>query len=123
MEKSTLATEVVAAIGVWDDAKSIVAGNESVQPTTKGSSIDDVETPDERNKDDGAESSGSEAETEPARSFHRKLSTNRAIKNAVSFFLLFMSVNVTENVHQCIFCEEKVPLSDTDVGWLMGVLQ
>lgn len=33
----------------------------------------------------GGESSGSEAETEPARSFHRKLSTNKAIKNAVSF--------------------------------------
>ncbi|KAK0087489.1 hypothetical protein PV325_000930 [Microctonus aethiopoides] len=38
----------------------------------------------DRNKaEHGGESSGSEAETEPARSFHRKLSTNKAIKNAV----------------------------------------
>lgn len=61
--------------------------------TTKGKRLDEVEramrttatTPSEAgNKDEQAESSGSEAETEPARSFHRKLSTNRAIKNAVS---------------------------------------
>ncbi|XP_044008707.1 diacylglycerol kinase eta isoform X3 [Aphidius gifuensis] len=37
----------------------------------------------DKNKGDNAESSGSETETEPARSFHRKLNTNRAIKNAI----------------------------------------
>ncbi|XP_024942630.1 diacylglycerol kinase eta isoform X4 [Cephus cinctus] len=36
---------------------------------------------DERTKEETAESSESEAEMEPARSFHRKLSTNRDIKN------------------------------------------
>lgn len=47
----------------------------------------------DKNKGDNAESSGSETETEPARSFHRKLNTNRAIKNAVSIqinILLFL---------------------------------
>lgn len=64
----------------WEDAGDVVAQQ---RRSTKGNRVDDAETPGERSKDEAADSSGSEAETEPARSFHRKLSTNRAIKNAV----------------------------------------
>ena len=45
---------------------------------------DDVESKEERNKEETGESSESEAEMEPARSFHRKLSTNKEIKDTVS---------------------------------------
>ncbi|XP_043466495.1 diacylglycerol kinase eta-like isoform X2 [Leptopilina heterotoma] len=38
----------------------------------------------ECNKEENAESSESDAETEPARSFHRKLSTNKEIKDPIS---------------------------------------
>lgn len=55
----------------------------------------------ECNKEENAESSESDAETEPARSFHRKLSTNKEIKDPVSstlsfifFFLFFLFLSL-----------------------------
>ncbi|XP_043288430.1 diacylglycerol kinase eta isoform X3 [Venturia canescens] len=78
----------------WPAVESDIHGYVGENNTAKGKRLGEVETTMRtttttttsevgNNKDEQAESSGSEAETEPARSFHRKLSTNRAIKNAI----------------------------------------
>ncbi|XP_051164827.1 diacylglycerol kinase eta isoform X4 [Leptopilina boulardi] len=58
--------------------------NESPDEIKNGNDAGELLKVEECNKEENAESSDSDAETEPARSFHRKLSTNKEIKDPIS---------------------------------------